>query len=430
MPFIQPKKLAMHTISASRQRIDCTVDLPLSKSIVNRLLILTRLAGGEAQFPLPADSADTLTMMQLLRQIGEKPAGSREGIVLDAGNAGTVMRFLTALLAVTPGEWLLTGSPRMKQRPIGPLIGALQSLGAEISFPETEGFPPLRINGRGDLSGGSVQLEAGLSSQFISALMMISPRFGNGLDIHLNGPVRSASYLSMTAGLMREAGIRVSISGNIIHILPGRYTLSGIAGMLEPDWSAAAFWYETVALATGARVKLNGLKSSSLQGDSVLPGLFKSLGVETRFEPDGALLVHTGAKRPDVFDYDFTDCPDLAQAVIVCCAGLGIPGTFTGLQTLRVKETDRIEALRAELSAFGCRVQVDGDVIRLEKGISAGETPEAGIAFRCYDDHRMAMAFAPLSLLCGPLHPDDPGVVVKSYPGFWTDMEKAGIRLG
>ncbi len=416
----------MHCVTLGQKSINCSLTLPLSKSILNRLLVINHLSGGGDVDGLTGEASDVVGMLTLLRQIRDRNADTDAISEINVGNAGTVMRFLTAVLSVSPGRWLITGSERMQQRPVKPLTDALQSLGAVIAFGKQSGFPPVRIQGNPHLKGGSVKLNAGVSSQFISALMMIAPLLRGGVTIELQGDITSGSYIRMTLALMQKAGADVTYSGNTIVIKEQNYTSFDFETLAEPDWSAAAFWYQVAALAIDPAIILKGLRPDSVQGDSVLPAIYARLGVATVFTEDGVLISKSGL-AVDEFNYDFTDCPDLAQAVVVTCAALGIKGRFIGLKTLRVKETDRIEALRTELGRMGYGVDVNDDQIILDGNPPVPQTTSATIVINCYDDHRMAMSFAPLALIHKRICLDEPEVVKKSYPGFWKDMVKAGF---
>ncbi len=407
----------------------CSVILPVSKSIINRLLVINFLSGGTDIPGLESEAEDISTMHRLLKEISENKGKSNSEYELNTGNAGTVMRFLTAILAITPGKWLLTGSVRMQKRPVRPLSDALLHLGAGLTYVSDEGYPPMRIIGSIGMTGGIVTLDASISSQFISALMMIGPGLLNGLEIGLQGNIISSSYIRMTAELMKRAGAAVSFDGNRIRISTQQYREFKFEELSEPDWSAAAFWFEIVALSDNRQVLLQGLTDVSVQGDSVLPAIFENLGVRSTFLPDGLLIEKSGNPVPDEFDYNFTDCPDLAQAVIVSCTALGIKGHFSGLETLRVKETDRIEALRTELNKLGYVVNVEGNLIILGGKKLTHSNDLETIVIKCYDDHRMAMAFAPLALVHDDICIDDPAVVNKSYPGFWRDISQLGLIL-
>jgi 3-phosphoshikimate 1-carboxyvinyltransferase len=419
----------MRFVSYIQKHVKCQIDLPLSKSILNRLLIINYLSGNAPVNGIEKEAADVVSMHRLLHEISLESGTTDAVTELNAGNAGTVMRFLTALLAITPGKWKLTGSERMLQRPIQSLTDALQQLGADIQFENIAGCPPFIINGNAGLTGGKLEINAGISSQFVSALMMIAPLLKTGLTIYMKGEVISSSYIRMTQALMQKCGAKVRFDGNEIAVEPGSYSKVDFSAMAEPDWSAAAFWYQVAAFAPNADILLLGVKEKSVQGDSVLPEIFGKFGVSSEFTDEGLHITKSSVAFSKEFDYDFTDCPDLAQAVIVTCAALGIKGRYSGLKTLRVKETDRIAALKNELSKLGYGVEIDGDEIILNGKIHLSSKTESPVVIRCYDDHRMAMSFATLALLRSDICLDEPEVVKKSYPGFWRDMEEIGIVI-
>lgn len=386
--------------------------------------MLGALAGGARVHNL-SDCDDTRAMSLAMTQ---RPA------LCDIGAAGTAMRFSTAFFAVTPGRRRLTGSARMLERPVRPLVDALRRLGADIAYAGGEGFPPLDISGR-RLSGGEVEVPADISSQYISALLMIGPMLAHGLRLRLRGEVASRPYIEMTLALMQHFGAETRWEDDVIVVMPKAYDPTA-EYRVEADWSAASYWYEIVALAPDedAEVLLEGLSAHSLQGDARVCEFFETLGVETTFTPEGARLrkrptQHNARRTADgaeIFEADLSQQPDLAQTLVATCAAMGRNFRISGLHSLRIKETDRIAALRAELAKTGCIVTEP------EEGTLAGHfaptqtlvAPEAGID--TYDDHRMAMAFAPLALRCGPLRINRPEVVTKSYPGFWNDLEKLG----
>lgn len=399
-------------------RLQGTVHLPASKSISNRALVLHALAGGgmERIYNL-SDCDDTFVMVRALREKTE---------VVDILAAGTAMRFLTAYFSVTPGEWVITGTERMRQRPIGVLVDALRRLGAAIGYEEKEGFPPLRINGR-SLSGGAIELPGNVSSQYISALLMIAPVLTGGVTISLAGEVISRPYIELTIRLMREFGADVKWEGeSVLRVNPVRY--QPVAYRIENDWSAASYWYQMLALCRGGgELVLPGLYETSFQGDHKVALLFEGLGIRTEYLSDGVRLTKKGetVKR---MEYDFINQPDLAQTFVVTCALMGIPFRFTGLQTLKIKETDRIAALRAEMKKLGYLVSEESDSVLYWEGDRC--TPSANIpCISTYKDHRMAMAFAPAALVMPSVCIEDPGVVSKSYPSFWEELENAGFRI-
>lgn len=403
-------------ISAPKKAVTGRIHIPSSKSISNRMLIIRALAPTEGKLQNLSDSDDTKVLSKAL---------DTEGFVKDVGHAGTSMRFLAAYYSTRTGEFILTGSRRMKQRPIGPLVDALKQLGARIYYQETAGCPPLRIQG-GGMRGGSIEIEAGISSQFISALMMIGPLLEGGLRIELQGRVVSATYIEMTRSLMNQCGVRASFDGKRITIPPGTYQVADYK--VEADWSAASYWFQIAALLTGSEIMLPNLSINSLQGDAELVSIFKVLGVHTTFKEEGLLLRSQDEELPEQFVYDFTGCPDLVQTLAVTLCARGVRFRFTGTSTLRVKETDRIAALQAELQRVGFRLTADPGGTWLAWDGARCE-PQSDPLIRTYNDHRMAMAFAPLAISLGEIGIEDPEVVSKSYPGYWKDLEKVGFGI-
>lgn len=397
------------------------VELPSSKSLSNRALLLAALSGPEATLDRPADCDDTRVVWHALH---ERP------FTIDILAAGTAMRFLTAYFALCPGEeHVLTGTERMRQRPIGVLVDALRQIGAQISYEEREGFPPLRIEGR-QLEGGEVTMQANVSSQYISALLMIAPITRRGLTLHLEGEVVSRPYIDMTLALMRESGATARwTDSQTLRVEPGSYRREHLFE-IESDWSAASYWYAMVALSPdpGACVSLRYLSPDSLQGDSVVRRLFEPLGVTTeigrhsgRAKLSKRALSEAEAAAP--YEADLSACPDLAQTLVVACAFLCRPFRFTGLRTLRIKETDRLAALQAELRKFGVEAQVEGDDAIYIKEYPAAFPAWNGQPVATYHDHRMALSFAPAALRCPGFSIADPEVVTKSYPQFWSHLE-------
>lgn len=396
------------------QPVKSTVTLPASKSISNRALILNALSYSPHTPQNLSDCDDTRVMVEAFDSAGNK---------FDIGAAGTSMRFLTAFLSKIGGVWEITGSERMKNRPIGILVEALRTLGAQIEYLEKEGFPPLRITGRA-LRGGDLEMNGNVSSQFISAILMIAPTMRDGLTLRLKGEIISTPYIKMTLGMMAEFGIRSEWEGNTIRIEPQDY--KEIPYVVESDWSAASYWYEIASLAPGSDIFLKGLREESLQGDSAIAGFFKPLGVETEYLADGVRLT-SKESTCGRYELDLTDQPDLAQTLVVTCALKGIPFKITGLQTLKIKETDRILALKQELAKLGYLVTDSEDRILEWNGERTTVTAEPAID--TYEDHRMAMAFAPAALAYGPIRINEPKVVSKSYPSFWKDLKEAGFEI-
>jgi 3-phosphoshikimate 1-carboxyvinyltransferase len=403
-------------ISGPQKAVQDKIYLPSSKSISNRMLIMRALSGSGFDLVNLSESDDTRVLIDAVKQ---------ESGLKDIGHAGTAMRFLTAFLACGNQKVVLTGSDRMKQRPVGALVDALRELGAEITYLEKKACPPLEISG-GLKIGGRITVDGGISSQFISALMMIGPVLEGGLQISLSGDVVSSTYIRMTLALMQKGGISASFDGREISIEQGNYSFDRFR--VESDWSAASYWYQIAALKPGSVITLPQLEKDSLQGDAVLTRLFEPLGVESHFEGASVILRSDRDVRKEHYNCDFTACPDLVQTLAVTLCAMGIPFYFTGTRTLRVKETDRVAALQAELGKFGFRLEADatGDWISWdgEKGPAEKEP-----LIETYHDHRMAMAFAPLAIPFGVLSVDDPMVVTKSYPTYWTDLEKAGFSV-
>lgn len=392
-----------------------TVDLPASKSISNRLLMLRALSRGLVEAGNLSESEDTRLMLQAL----DFKSGT-----INIGHAGTAMRFLTAYLAVTPGDYVLTGSERMKNRPLGKLVDALRSLGADIQYLEKEGYPPLQVHGK-ELTGHEVSIDGSTSSQYISALLMIAPVLPEGLTLHLTGTVISASYIRMTLGLLEKAGIKHTRAKKSIHI--PRQEFHPMHYNAEPDWSAASYWYELAAFSDSSEILIKGLERESLQGDARIATIFEKLGVSTTFNKEGALLKKIPVQATQFSDH-FIEIPDMVQTVVVSCALLGIPFIIHGAQSLRIKETDRITALQNEINRFGIKLEYSADGTLAwngKKSLTSASVP----SIRTYQDHRMALSFAPVVALTGELIIEDPDVVIKSYPSFWGEMRKLGIGM-
>jgi 3-phosphoshikimate 1-carboxyvinyltransferase len=391
--------------------INLRISLPASKSISNRALILNALSYSDFDIQNLSDCDDTRVTVKAL---------DSNDTTFDIGAAGTAMRFLTAFLAKTCGEWVITGSERMRNRPIKLLVDALNTLGAKIEYLEKEGFPPLKIYGSA-LMGGEISLNGGVSSQYISALMMIAPMMVNGLKVKLEGDVISVPYILMTKKMMKEYGVDASFENNQIDVRPQSYT--PIQYRVESDWSAASYWYEVLSIAGDGEIFLEGLREDSSQGDSKVAALFEQLGVHTQYHKDGVLLT-TKSDVVSRFEYDFVNQPDLAQTFAVCCCAKGIPFVFSGVQSLKIKETDRVAALIAELAKFGYllhepqhgQLAWDGSTLPVSQEIPSVKT---------YEDHRMAMAFAPLAMV-RTIIIEEPNVVSKSYPRFWDDFGLIG----
>lgn len=388
------------------------ITLSGSKSESNRLLIL------QALFPnLSIENLSTSDDTQVLAK-GLKATNK----VVDVHHAGTAMRFLTAYFASKQGaEITLTGSPRMQERPIQILVDALKSLGAEIEYLKTPGFPPLKIKGR-KLIGNTVKIKADVSSQYISALILIAPTLPNGLQILLEGNITSRPYLKMTLSLLQKLGIETEFNENTIYISSIK-RIDDTTITVESDWSSASYFYSLVSLSKASKIQLSSFYKNSLQGDSALVSIYKILGVETHFVNSKSILISKkDIALPATLSLDLVNTPDLAQTIAVSCFGLGMECRLTGLHTLKIKETDRLKALKTELEKLGGEVEIDPNSLHLLKSSRIISDQ----AIDTYQDHRMAMAFAPLSLKTN-LSINDAEVVSKSYPDFWKDIEKTGI---
>ena len=407
--------------SGSFPKKNVQIEIGGSKSESNRLLVLQALFPNISIENL-SKSDDTVVLQQGLK--------FNKGFV-DVHHAGTAMRFLTAYFAAKEGaEITLTGSQRMQERPIGILVDALRSLGADIEYLENEGFPPLKIKGR-SLLKNSVHIKADVSSQYISSLMLIGSMFPNGLNIHLVGEITSAPYIEMTLSLLLKLGIRASFEHNEIQI-SSKNKISDIHITVESDWSSASYFYSLTALSEKFEIQLSNFTEHSIQGDSELTKIYKTFGVETKFEtigsdPDSGQKIITLSKKniplPDSLLLDLSNTPDLAQTIAVSCFGLGIGCRLSGLHTLKIKETDRLVALKTELEKLGASVIIDDNSFHLEKSSSINSDSK----INTYQDHRMAMAFAPLAIRTD-ITINNAEVVSKSYPNFWNDLQKTGIE--
>jgi len=401
-------------IKKHKASIDVEIDLPSSKSESNRALIINAFANGVLHNL--SEARDTQTMMRLLKS---------EDKELDVLDAGTTMRFLVAFCALTNQNKILTGTPRMRERPIGILVDALREIGAEISYQKNDGFPPLETTGFSRQLKRKISIRGDVSSQYISAIMMLAPTLPEGLEIALLDKVASKPYILMTLKLMKQFGAELDFTDdNQIIIQPGVYRSAEFS--VESDWSGASYWFSIVALTDkAASIALRGLKPDSLQGDNRVMEIMKLLGVESKFTSDGLKLSKIPHKN--FIEYDFSNCPDLVQTIAVTCAAKGIAGEFTGLESLRIKETDRIAALQNELAKIGASLEdIDGKLWKLHTAEDLN-IPES-IRIETYDDHRMAMAFAPLATMID-ITIVDPAAVNKSYPSFWKHMEQAGFVL-
>ena len=404
--------------SSSIQR-PSSIKITGSKSETNRLLLLQALYPNLV-LDNTSNSDDSEVMLKALQNSQLLTPNSQ---LIDVHHAGTAMRFLTAYFSIQEEkEVVLTGSSRMKERPIKILVEALNQLGADISYEENEGFPPIKIIGK-KLIQNKVSLPANVSSQYISALLLIAPKLENGLELTLEGEITSVPYIKMTLALLNEIGVKTSFVGNKISVKP-QFTIHNSQFTIESDWSSASYWYSIVALSEiGTQISLSSYKKNSLQGDSALANIYQDFGVETVFNEDNSITISkTKNHQLSIVNYQLNNCPDIAQTIAVTCFGLGIGCHLTGLHTLKIKETDRLEALKTELTKLGATISVTNESLTLEASNHINEN----IAIDTYQDHRMAMAFAPLALKIS-LTINQAEVVSKSYPDFWEDLKIIGI---
>jgi 3-phosphoshikimate 1-carboxyvinyltransferase len=405
-----------YLVSKPHKTLTGSIALPGSKSVANRALIIHALSYSPYPIDNLSDSDDTRVMEQVFNSNTN---------CFDIGHAGTAMRFLTAFLSQIVGEWTITGSDRMKQRPIGILVDALNKLGARIEYLENEGFPPLKIYGS-HLKGCVLELDGSVSSQYISALLMIAPTIEDGLTLRLKNKITSRPYIEMTLKLMEQFGVQHVWKGNEIRIAEQKY--KALPFSVEADWSGASYWYEMAVLADEVDVELIGLHTDSLQGDAMIAKWFEQLGIDTIPTEKGSRLAKNGKPLPKNLNLNFIENPDVAQTFAVLCVMKQIPFHFAGLETLKIKETNRIAALQDELAKFGAQLtepahgelKWDGTFL-LEK--------QAAPEIETYHDHRMALAFAPACQAHGPVVILDPMVITKSYPGYWKDLKTVGFGV-
>jgi 3-phosphoshikimate 1-carboxyvinyltransferase len=405
------------------QKITSSIQISGSKSISNRLLMIQALAPEEMQIYNLSDADDSKTLLRLL-------VNSHESI-LDCGAAGTTFRFLTAYLSLKPGKHFLTGTKRMLERPIAELVNALNFIGADIRYAGKTDFPPLHI-GAPNFSKTEqpvVDVRSDISSQFISALLLIAPSLPKGLIINKIGHPVSTDYVKMTIDLMKGFGISILEDENRLIVSAGQYQVMNFT--VESDWSSASYFYCIAALSDcPVEIKLKTLYRNSLQGDACISSIMENFGVKSIFSENGELLISKKkTMMPECFEYDFTNCPDLAQTLAVILAGLNIPSKLTGLKTLVFKETDRIAALKTELEKLGCKIEITADSLEILKGITQPADFKNTVTINTYKDHRMALAFSPLALLLGSVKIDQREVVNKSFPRYWDNLEKLGFQV-
>lgn len=396
-------------IDKIKKTVSGTIQITGSKSETNRLLILQQFYPN-LKIENVSNSDDAVLMQRALASTSNE---------VNIGHAGTAMRFLTSYFAVKDNsEVILTGSHRMKNRPVKILVDALKSLGADIEYVEKEGYPPLKIKGK-KLTNSAVEIEGNVSSQYISSLLLVAPTLENGLKLKFKGEITSVPYIKMTLALLASLGIELSWDDDTIKIQP-KPTIENTTVVVESDWSSASYYYSLVALSPNSKVTLSSYKKSSLQGDSVLANIYKNLGVATTFEENSITLTNQQpAASNQQLTLDLISAPDIAQTIAVTCFGLGIECYLTGLHTLKIKETDRLVALKNEIEKLGGKVAITNETLRL----FPSEKINKNIAISTYDDHRMAMAFAPLATK-SPIEIEEPNVVSKSYPTYWDDFKK------
>jgi 3-phosphoshikimate 1-carboxyvinyltransferase len=400
--------------------IDTTIELPASKSISNRALIIQSLSKRRFKINNLSEASDTVMLQEILDKIKKGKENT-----FNVGDGGTTYRFLTAYLAFTPGRWFLASSERMHERPIAPLVDTLRQLGAVINYIDKDGFPPLEIIG-GTLKGGKVSIDASISSQFISSLLMIAPMLEDGLELTMTTLPVSSPYIKMTLKMMEYFGIKHKMIDNTITIRPQKYKSKEIT--IEADWTAASYWYEILAFNEDGTLFFPGLQKDSLQGDAIVETIYKTFGIETTFEEHGVRITYNKTKKNmrDISE-TFLHIPDLAPTLFATCAGVKTKGIFWGLDTLKHKESDRLEAGIKELKKFGIETETTyTNTLYIPRII---DNPISPLSIKTYNDHRMAMAFAPLCIPYGKLTIENPDVVKKSYPNFWEDLKKAGFEI-
>lgn len=402
------------------QEINGTVQLTGSKSESNRALIIQALSKGSVKVENLSEAADTVTLQAALNLA---TSGGNDLKTINIGPAGTAMRFLTSFLNLVKGNFILTGTERMQQRPIGILVDALKDLGADIHYENKTGYPPLKIEGGMIQGKDKISIQGNISSQYISSLLLIASSLKKGLTINIQGELTSKPYVTMTLEMLKDCGIEYNFEENRIYISKQEFKDSII--YVEPDWSAASYWYSIVALSKNGHIVLPGLKEHSLQGDKEIVDIMTHFGVSSSFESDGLHLRKVSLESNKSL-FDFKECPDLAQTVVVIASVLKKDVSFTGLETLKIKETDRIFALQTEISKFGAALIADGETYHLktEKVSDPGD-----LTISTYEDHRMAMAFAPLALVFQKVKIEEPNVVEKSYPMFWQHLEEQGFKI-
>ncbi|WP_017259390.1 3-phosphoshikimate 1-carboxyvinyltransferase [Pedobacter arcticus] len=407
------------TVKREKLKTEETIELTGSKSESNRALVLAALSDGKVNIKNLSSAADTVTLDNIINQ-----QIKNNNAVVNVGPAGTAMRFLTAYLSLRGKKVEITGTERMKQRPIGILVDALRSLGADISYKEVDGFPPVLVDGAFQQKSKHIAIRGDISSQFLTALLLIGSSLPEGLDLEIVDELTSRPYVEMTLSMLHQCGIQYSWNNEIISIAPQKFEETTLT--IEPDWSAASYWYSVAALSDESIIHLPNLKKNSLQGDSAIADIMSLFGVNTFYNEDGITIEKvTSEIKPQLLD--FKKCPDLAQTVVVVAAALGKEFSFTGLETLKIKETDRIFALQTELAKIGVTlIETQDGVYQLN--CNDLHFPKQ-VNFATYEDHRMAMAFAPLAIVIDEVLVEEAMVVEKSYPHFWEDFKKIGFEI-
>ncbi len=410
-----------YIVRKANKELKGDIYLPASKSESNRLLVIDAILGSDdLQIENLSKSNDTKVLLSALETL-LRLKGTNISVTLDMQDSGTAMRFITAYASAINVKSLITGSERMKERPLEILVDTLKEIGANIRYIENPGFPPILVEGK-RIKGGVIDIDATVSSQYISALMLMAPKMTNGLIMYLKGEVASMPYIKMTARVMEHFGIEILMHENAIAIKKQQYS-SRREYHVESDWSAASYWYQMAAFSEDVDLFLHGLKKDSIQGDSMIAEVYEQFGVHSEFLENGVRLTKTN-NHCKHFKHNFLDYPDMVQTLVCTSAGLGISGEFHGLHNLRFKETDRIHALHTELKDMGLTLDTSEDSIKLEASEVKINRP-----VRTFADHRMAMSFAPLAIPFGEITIESPNVVNKSYPDFWNDLKKTGFVI-
>jgi 3-phosphoshikimate 1-carboxyvinyltransferase len=403
----------MIKISSKSKTISGSINLEASKSISNRLLIIRELCDNKFDIENLSNAKDTKILTKILNDFKSQKD-------IDCEDAGTALRFALSFLATKVGDWVLSGSKRMHERPIDPLVKSLTDLGAEINYLKNKGFPPIQIKEK-KLKGKKLYVKGDISSQFISSLLMIAPKLENGIQLEIVSKVLSKPYIEMTLGLMREFGIEYTWEKKIIKIENQHYVGKKI--VVENDWSAASFWYSFVSLSKSGNIEIPNLYSSSLQGDSILSNIYSRLGVNTEFKKNSIILTKKDLVEK-ALELDLSNYPDLGLPIIVTCAGLGIKAHLKGLKNLKIKESKRLEVIQKELEKFNINTQIDNSSISITEN---QKIKQPSSTIECHNDHRIPMSIAPLSMKINSISFEDKNVVNKSYPDFWKDLETVGI---